>query len=152
MEWSTHCNTLEHRAGRCGTAAWRWPDRHPPRWSTGSRRAHCEDMRRQVSGLLEATRTWVDIERVPWGQRYIVATLCGMLYSMATDAVASKPASMLWATRELAPEWRPLIEAALIGRAIGWDPDDHPSAEAVAQTERFAAYAARVAADLWTSR
>jgi hypothetical protein len=74
-----------------------------------------------------------------------------MLHSVATDAVASKRASMLWAARELAPEWRPLIEAALAGWAIGWDPDDAPSAEAVARTERFSAYAARVAADLWTS-
>jgi predicted nucleotidyltransferase len=150
MEESPHCNTLEHRwtlrhrgVALAGPPPAAVVDDLPP----GALR---EDMRRQIPGLLDAMRPWIDIERVAWGQRYTVATLCRMLYSVATDAVASKRASMLWAARELAPEWRPLIEAALAGRAIGWDPDDAPSAEAVAQTERFAEYAARGAADLWT--
>ena len=55
---------------------------------------------------------------------------------------------MLWAARELAPEWRPLIEAAITGRALGWDPDDVPAPQVVEATERFAAYAATVARDL----
>ena len=110
-----------------------------------------EDMRRQIPGLLDAMHTWMDIERVAWGQRYTVATLCRMLHSVATDAVASKRASLLWAARELAPEWRPLIGSALAGRALGWDPDDAPALADVEATERLAAYAARVAADRWTS-
>ena len=69
MEWSTHCTTLEHR----------WTLRHrgvalagPPPATlvdplpTGALR---EDMRRQVPGLLDGLRTWVDVERVAWGQR-----------------------------------------------------------------------------------
>ena len=103
MEWSTHCNTLEHRwtlrhrgVAPAGPPPAAVVDELPP----GALR---EEMRRQVPG-------------------------------------------------PLAPEWRPLIEAALAGRAIGWDPDDVPEAEAVAQTERFARYAARVAADLCTGR
>ena len=104
-----------------------------------------EHMRGQIPGVLDGLGTWIDIERVAWGQRYAVATLCRMLYSVATDAVASKRASMLWAVEHLAPEWQPLIEAALAGRGRRWDPDDGPSREAVEATIRFAAYATRLA-------
>ena len=152
MEWSAHCNTHEHR----------WTLRHhgvaltgpPPgdvvdELASGALR---QEMHGQIPGLMDGLRTWVDVERVAWAQRYAVATLCRMLYSVATDAVASKRASMLWAARELPPEWRPLIDAALAGRALGWDPDDVPAAEAVEATYRFAAYAASVREDLWTGR
>ncbi len=57
---------------------------------------------------------------------------------------------MLWGAAELAPEFRPLIEAAIAGRALGWDPDDAPTPEAVRATEHFTRCAARVARDLWT--
>jgi hypothetical protein len=146
MEWSTHCNTLEHRwtlrhrgVGLTGPAPASLVDELPP----GALRAH---MRRRIPGLLDALHTWIDIERVAWGQRYAVATLCRMLYSVRTDTVASKRASLLWGMANLAPEWRPLIEAALDGRAIGWDPDDAPSRESVEATVRFAEYACGLAA------
>ena len=74
-----------------------------------------------------------------------------MLHSVATDAVASKRAALLWGLAELPAEWRPLLEAALEGRALGWDPDVVPAAAEIEATQRFAAYAARVAADRWTS-
>ncbi len=148
MEWSTHCNTLEHR----------WTLRHRGVVLTGPSPATLvdplppgalrEEMRRQIPSVLGSLRTWVDVERVAWGQRYAVATLCRMLFSVATDEVASKRASLLWAAAALAPEFRPLVEAALAGRARGWDPADAPSPEDVEATERFAAYAARVSRDL----
>ena len=148
MEWSTHCNTLQHRwtLRRCGVPLGGPPatevvDDLPP----GALR---EDMRRQVPGLLDGLRTWIDIERVAWGQRYTVATLCRMLYSVADDAVASKRGALLWGREHLDPEWRPLIEAALEGRTAGWDPADAPAPEAVEATRRFARYATSLAAGI----
>jgi Domain of unknown function (DUF4111)/Nucleotidyltransferase domain len=145
MEWSTHCNTLEHRCTLrhrgvvlTGPPAASVVDDLPP----GVVR---EQMRTQIPGLMDGLRTWIDVERVAWGQRYAVATLCRMLYSVATDAVASKRASMLWAMDSVGAEWRPLIEAALEGRAVGWDPDDAPMPEAVAATRRFAEHVSRLA-------
>lgn len=150
MEWSTHCNTLEHRwtlrhhgVALAGPPSSEVVDELPP----GALR---EEMRAQIPGLMDGLGTWVDVERVAWGQRYAVATLCRMLHSVATDAVASKRASLLWAAQELAPEWRTLIGSALDGRALGWDPDDAPEPAAVEATERFAVYAARIASDRWT--
>jgi hypothetical protein len=145
MEWSTHCNTLEHR----------WTLRHRGVVLTGPPAASVvddlppgvvrEQMRTEIPGLMDGLRTWIDVERVAWGQRYAVATLCRMLYSVATDAVASKRASMLWAMESVGAEWRPLIEAALEGRAVGWDPDDAPTPEAIEATLRFAVHASRLA-------
>ena len=141
MEWSTHCNTLEHR----------WTLRHHGVALTGPPPAVVvdelppgalrEEMRGQIPGLMDGLRTWVDVERVAWGQRYAVATLCRMLHSVATDAVASKRASLLWGLAELPAEWHPLLEAALEGRALGWDPDDAPAPEDVEATRRFAEWA-----------
>ncbi len=141
MEWSTHCNSLEHR----------WTLRHrgvalsgPPSVTVVDdlpAGALSEDMRRQIPDLLAGLRTWIDIERVAWGQRYAVSTLCRMLYSVATDGVASKRASLVWGLQNLAPEWQPLIEAALAGRARGWDPEDVPDPGSVEATVRFAEYA-----------
>ncbi len=148
MEWSTHCNSLEHR----------WTLRHrgvalagpPPATIVDDLPAGalCEHMRGQIPGLMDDLRSWIDVERVAWGQRYAVATLCRMLYSVATDAIASKRAALLWGIEHLEPQWRPLIEAALEGRAVGWDPADAPPAEAVEATRRFARYATAVSVGL----
>lgn len=152
MEWSTHCNTLEHRwtlrhrgVALAGPPPQAVVDDLPP----GALR---EDMRQQIPGLLDGLRTWIDIERVAWGQRYAVATLCRMLYSVATDALASKPAAMAWALQTLSPEWRPLIEAAMAGRAVGWDPDDVPSPESVEATRRFADHVAALSQEVADDR
>ena len=141
MEWSPHCNTHEHR----------WTLRNhgvvlagpPPETLVDPLRpgALAEQMRQQIPTLLERMRSWIDVETVAWAQRYAVTTLCRMLYTVATDEVASKRAGLEWARGALDPRWVPLVDAALTGRALGWDPEDRPSAESVAETRAFAQYA-----------
>jgi hypothetical protein len=152
MEWSTHCNTHEHRwtlrhrgVALTGPPADTLVDPLPPGALSGQ-------MRREIPTLMERLRTWIDVRAVAWGQRYAVTTLCRMLYSVATDEIASKRAALLWARGTVPPRFDPLVEAALAERALGWDPDDVPTAASVAATEEFAEYCARVSQDLWTGR
>jgi Domain of unknown function (DUF4111) len=74
-------------------------------------------------------------------QRYAVTTLCRMLYSIETGGIASKRASLVWAKQHLEPEWSELIQHALDGRRLGWDPHAVPSTDVVQQTLAFAGYA-----------
>ena len=125
MEESTHCNTLEHR----------WTLRHhgvalsgPPTSAVvqelppGALR---EELRRQVPGLLEATRAWVDVDEVARASATSWRRCAGCC-SHRHGRCRLEGASMLWVAQELAPERRPLIEAAKV----------------------FARYAASIAQDL----
>lgn len=58
-------------------------------------------------------------------QSYIVLTLCRMLYTLETGAVATKPVAARWAMATLDPRWGPLIERAWEGRH---DPDAEQAA------------------------
>jgi predicted nucleotidyltransferase len=152
MEWSTHCNTHEHRwtLRHCGVAlAGPPPAEIVDELPEGVLR---DAMRENIPGLMEALATWTDVDRIAWAQRYAVATACRMLYSVATDAVASKRGALVWARENLPSEWAPLLESALAGRARGWNPDDRPSPGDALTTQQFARYCARAAQDLWTRR
>ncbi len=142
MEWSPHCNTHEHRwtlRNRGVVLAGPPPETLVDPLPSG---ALAEQMRSEIPTLMERLRSWIDVEAVAWAQRYAVTTLCRMLYTVATDEIASKRAALVWARGALDPRWRPLVEAALAGRALGWDPEDRPTAESVARTQAFAKYAA----------
>ena len=142
MEWSPHCNTHEHRwtlRNRGVVLTGPPPDTLVEALPPG---ALAEQMRQEIPTLMERLRSWIDVEAVAWGQRYAVTTLCRMLYSVATDEVASKRASLVWAREALDVRWRPLVDAALTGRSRGWDPQDRPSAESVAETQAFAQHVA----------
>lgn len=65
------------------------------------------------------------------GQSYIVLTLCRILYTLDTGAVASKPTAARWAQQNLDPRWSGLIERAWEGRH---NPDENASAEEVMET------------------
>jgi hypothetical protein len=72
--------------------------------------------------LLADVTSWIDIDRVAWGQRYAVVLACRTLYTLATGEVASKAAALEWALRTLNPGWRPLLGQVRDDRQLGWDP------------------------------
>ncbi len=102
-------------------------------------------MRDTIASFLPDLLSWITFE-VAWAQRYAVTTLCRMLYTLETGEVASKPAALEWARRELDPAWHDLVKQAGEDRALGWDPDDPPRAGSVEATIAFAAYASDRAA------
>ena len=63
--------------------------------------------------------TWVDIDRIAWGQRYAVVTASRILYTLATAEVASKAGALEWAQRTLDARWRPLLAQVRDERARG---------------------------------
>jgi hypothetical protein len=108
--WIFQCYTLrEHGLVLCG------PDPHTLIDPVGP-----EDMRLPVavmSGLwLEQARhdpEWLDWARQRDNHRFVILTLCRMLYSLANGAVASKPVAARWAQTELGQPWETLIAGSL---------------------------------------
>jgi hypothetical protein len=49
-------------------------------------------------------------------QAYAVLTMCRMLYTLETGAVASKPAAARWARPRIADRWRDVIDRAVVWR------------------------------------
>lgn len=85
MQWSTHCNTE--------VARWSLRERGvvlagPPPSSfmepvpADSVRAR---MRQEIPDVVADITSWISLD-VAWGQRYLVTTVCRMLYSLATPA------------------------------------------------------------------
>lgn len=144
MEWSDHCNSLEHR----------WILRHHGVVLAGPAPAEFADipadllrdkMRRDIPSFMSDLATWIRIDGIAWAQRYAVTTLCRMLFTLETGTVTSKHKAHVWATDALDPQWRHLITRADEERARGWDPADLPDPANLEQTHAFAAYATRVA-------
>jgi hypothetical protein len=100
-----------------------------------------QKMRQLIQTFLPELAAWIRLDSIAWAQRYAVATLCRMLYSIATGEMASKRAALLWAKEHLDPAWSDLSKHALAGRHRGWNPNDLPSNESVQQTIAFAEYA-----------
>ena len=141
MEWSTHCNSLEHRWSLRETGiTLAGPD---PRDLVDKvdPEAIRQKMRDLVPVFLPDLATWIRLDQIAWAQRYAVATLCRMLYSIETGEIASKRASLVWARHHLDPAWSDLIQHSLDGRSLGWNPNDPPSKERARQTLTFAEYA-----------
>jgi hypothetical protein len=149
MEWSTHCNSLEHRWSlrECGGVVV-GPDPGELVDEVGPE-AIRNRMRELVQTFLPDLGSWITLDRIAWAQRYAVATLCRILYSIETGGIASKNASLVWAMNHLDPAWSRLIRHALDGRRLGWDPDAAPSKESVRETVAFAEYAKARAAGNW---
>lgn len=57
--------------------------------------------------------SWRDWVRERPHQRFVIQTLCRMLYSLATGAVASKPQAAAWALRTAGEPWAGLVREAL---------------------------------------
>jgi predicted nucleotidyltransferase len=145
MYWSTHCNTEDVR----------WTLRERGIVLTGPdprelvARVPPDALRARMRPLIETFLPdlfgWTSLD-VAWSQRYAVAALCRMLYTLETGEVSSKPAALEWAKHALSPDWHDLIQHALDDRALGWDPDDRPRPGAAEATAAFAEYAKERAA------
>jgi hypothetical protein len=141
MEWSTHCNSLEHR----------WTLRESGVVLAGPDPKELVDevdpdamrakMRELIDSFLPDLQSWIRLDDIAWAQRYAVTTLCRMLYSFQTGDIVSKRAALIWAKSHLDSAWSDLIQRALDGRRLGWDPNDCPSTESVKQTLAFLEYA-----------
>jgi hypothetical protein len=140
MEWSTHCNTEVAR----------WSLRERGVVLTGPPPSSFMDpvpadairarMRQQISSVVADITGWISRD-VGWGQRYLVTTVCRMLYSLATGAVTSKKGALRWASAELDPTWRPLPRSRA-DRPSGFDLDERSSPKRVAQALALADEAA----------
>jgi hypothetical protein len=60
--------------------------------------------------------TWLIWLRELRHQAFVVLTLCRLLYTLETGAVASKPAAAGWAEHALGPRWAPLVARSLVGQ------------------------------------
>jgi predicted nucleotidyltransferase len=145
MQWSTHCNTEDVRwtlRERGITLA--GPD---PRQLVAE--VPAEALRSMTRPLIENFLpdlfTWTSFE-IAWTQRYAVATLCRMLYTLDSGEVASKQASLEWAKNALDPAWSDLIQQVINDRTLTWH--DRPRPGSVPTTIAFAEYAKERAADL----
>jgi predicted nucleotidyltransferase len=77
-----------------------------------------------------------------WAQPYVVLSYCRMLHTQETGRIESKPAGANWASKNLDPQWKNLIDRAWADRDDKWrkvfmpsDPQDQE------QTRRFIRYA-----------
>ena len=150
MQWSTHCNTehtrwalREHGITLAGPAPREFVDEVPAD-------ALRHRMRQLIENFLPDLFSWTSFD-LAWSQRYAVASLCRMLYTLETAEVASKRAALEWARDELSPAWRDLIQQALDERALGWNPDDGPSRADVQAALAFADYARERRYGRWCS-
>jgi hypothetical protein len=91
--------------------------------------------------LLDDLATWVDIDRLAWGQRYAVVTVCRTLYTLDTGEVASKRGALEWALRTVEPRWQPLLGQVRDERELGWQPDRPPRPGEAEAARAFVAYA-----------
>jgi predicted nucleotidyltransferase len=145
MHWSTHCNTEDVRwtlRERGVTLAGPDPREFVQEVPAAALRSR---MRRQIESFLPDLFGWTNFDNA-WAQRYAVGTLCRMLYTLETAAVASKETALEWATNALDPAWKSLFRQALDDRALGWDPADPPRSGSVEATLAFAEYARQRAA------
>jgi Domain of unknown function (DUF4111)/Nucleotidyltransferase domain len=111
--WSVQCYTLrEHGLAVAGPEPRTLVDPVDP---NGMRRAGSA-----IAGMwLEQARvdpSWLAWLRRRENQAFVVLTLCRLLYTLETGAVASKPGAARWAQPAVGPRWAGLIERALAGQ------------------------------------
>ena len=143
MEWSTHCNTEDVR--------WVLRERSPALAGTAAREFCCEvpgdvlrdATRPRVEHFLEELSTWATFD-VSWTQRYAVAALSRMLYTLEHGEVISKQTALDWAEEVLPDEWQGLIRQVREDRLVTWNAPPRPGS--VEQTLAFAEYARHRAA------
>jgi len=98
-----------------------------------------DDMRREGSAIAgewldqaRADPSWMTWFRRRENQAFVVLTLCRLLYTLETGAVASKPAAARWAQQTLGQPWAGLIERALAGQKESVEISDGEVDESVA--------------------
>ena len=140
MAWDPHCNELPTRwILRNHGIAISGP---PPAGLVAEVPADVlrDDARAALPGTLDGIRAWADLDHA-WTQRYIVQTVCRVLYTSVTGQVAAKPHALRWAHDHLDPRWRPLLAQVARDRGTPWRAVDPPRPGSMALAYEFAAYA-----------
>ncbi len=88
-------------------------------------------MRSALEGWAAQVQDEPDWQAWRGAQSYVVLTICRILYTLQTGAVASKPTAARWVQQTLDARWSPLIERAWYGRR---HPGQPAEAQDVAQT------------------
>jgi len=104
-------------------------------------------MRQYAESFLPDLFTWINFG-IAWAQRYAVATLSRILYTLETGEVTSKRDAMLWAVDHLDAEWRPSILQSLADRSHGWNPEEASRPGLAVATVAFAEYAKQLAVSI----
>jgi hypothetical protein len=140
MQWSTHCNSevarwslRERGVTVSGPNPKQLLDRVPAK-------ALRDRMRDQIPTALDDVLSWISLD-IAWAQRYVVTTLCRMLYTLKRGEVASKKGALQWAKDTMPPDWQPLLEHVLVDRVRDFDPQDPPRPGSVERTLSFVRYA-----------
>jgi predicted nucleotidyltransferase len=148
MQWSTHCNTADVR----WTLRERGITLAGPRPSQLVAEVPAEALRSSMRPLIESflpdLLTWASFD-VLWTQRYAVATLCRMLYTLDTGEVGSKQASLEWAKDALDSAWRDLIQQVIDDWALPWNDPPRPGSveAAIAFSEYAKKHRSQIGAD-----
>ena len=138
MQWSSHCNREDVR----------WILRERGRTLAGPdtrefvAKVPANVLRGAIPPLIESFLPdlfgWTSFD-IAWTQRYAVATLCRMLYTLDTGEVASKRASLDWAKNALDSVWGDLIQQVIDDRSL--TSTDPPRPASVEATIAFSEYA-----------
>ena len=137
MQWSEHCNSAVMRwilRERGVTLAGPPVNQLVEPLPQGVLR---EDMRREIPTFISDLLGWITFD-IAWAQRYAVESLCRMWFTFEIEQVASKAASVTWATARLDDRWHPLLKNALDDRLLGFDPTQKPAACWVEETFELA--------------
>jgi hypothetical protein len=146
MEWSSHCNKADVR--------WTLRERGVTLDGPAPRELVADvpadvlrsTMRPLIESFLPDLFSWIGLD-IAWAQRYAVASLCRMLFTLETGEVTSKPAALEWAKQALDPAWHDLFQYTEDDRSRGWDPNDRPRAGSAEATIAFAEYAKSITAN-----
>jgi hypothetical protein len=137
MQWNEHCNSAvvrwilrEHGISLAGP---------PPRDVVDAvpKGVLKQKMGREIPTFVSDLLSWITFD-IAWAQRYAVESLCRMWFTFEIEQVASKAASVTWATARLDDRWHPLLKNALDDRLLGFDPTQKPAACWVEETFELA--------------
>jgi hypothetical protein len=68
-----------------------------------------------------------------WEQTHAVTQHCRFLFAVVNDAVGTKPQAVTWAITQVGPQWRGLLEQAMVDRAYPWERYGRPTDPALPQ-------------------
>ncbi len=144
MQRSTHCNLeivrwtmREHGITLSGPDPADLVDPVPPE-------AIRDRMRHSLQSVVRDLRSWATLD-IAWVRRYLVATTCRILYTLATAEVTSKRLSMEWAITKFGSGWEPLLAQVIVDRSRGFVLMEAPRPGSVERSIAFVKQAQRIA-------
>ena len=141
MQWSTHCNSEDVR--------WTLRERGVTLAGIEARQFVAEvpadvlrsKMRVLIARFLPDLLSWTNFDEVAWSQRYAVASLCRMLYTLDTGEITSKQNALEWSKSTLPERWQALIQQTIDDRSLPWNEPPRPGS--VEATIAFAGFATK---------